>query len=149
MRMEIEAAIAGALRVAPYSDEHFVPGQRVSLPSSWRRLLSLMNAGKCTWCHRAIGHAGFHVDHGRPLHPDQDQCRPTPSGNSNLLNLAALCAGCNLDKSNRTDWFPESLIPSLVSDRTVADYFSASLRVPPSLAQHRLPKGPARPDSNT
>ncbi len=142
---EIRDAIAGALRVAAYRDEHFLPGERISLPSSWRRMLWLLSNGKCGWCHRAIAKLDCQIDHVRPIHPDVDQCRPTPLGNSNLFNLAALCGSCNRKKTNSTNWFPEALIPSLIPDPRVADYFRSSLVVAPRHGSHYLPAASERP----
>ena len=91
------------------------------------------------WCHEPIDSSRFHVDHQRPLVPEEDMCRPTQHGNTNFFNLAALCERCNLGKSNKNVWFPEALVNDLIHDERVAEYFRKSLIIAPTGNTHRLP----------
>jgi 5-methylcytosine-specific restriction endonuclease McrA len=136
----LEKARSRCVRIAPYRDEHFLLGGRLSLPSSWRWFLLFLSEQRCMICSTPLHASALQIDHGRPLHPEEDQCRPTPSGNSNLFNLGALCRSCNSKKSNKNEYFPEMFIPKLIPDARLREYFKASLKIPPALSEHRVPE---------
>jgi 5-methylcytosine-specific restriction endonuclease McrA len=132
--------LAESIALAPYRDEHFQEGHRSSIPNSWKIFLLNLTARKCTLCSVPLSAGNFQIDHGRAISPDNDQCRPTARGNSNIFNLGVLCSDCNRHKSNNGTFFPERHIPSLITSKPLMDYFLASLQIPPSKSKHMLAK---------
>jgi 5-methylcytosine-specific restriction endonuclease McrA len=134
----VDAILKDSVLLTPYRDEHFSNGSRISIPKSWREFLLRLSNYKCTGCYKSLLKGEYHIDHGRPLNPEDDQCRPIPAGNTNIYNLAVLCKECNQKKSNKPIYFPERHIESLITNKKVRNYFIESLKTPPSLSKHSL-----------
>jgi len=63
-----------------------------SIPQSWRIQLLARSKYRCAHCDSEINLANVHIDHIKPF---------SKGGLTILVNLQALCAGCNLGKGNR------------------------------------------------
>lgn len=140
----LEDATPEVLWLAPYREEHFERGVRVSLPTSWRTFLMILHARRCDSCNCLVRNTG-ELDHMRPLKPEESQFHNHTPGNSVLFNLTLLCRKCNRKKYTGFLSAPEEYIPQLIWDRRLALYFRVSLGRPPSKVEHVLPEYPSLP----
>jgi len=130
--------IAPNLRwLAPYRPEHFARGIRVALPGSWRAFLHLLHGGRCADCNRQVKHLA-HVDHMRPLTPEESPYHRIAAGNSVLFNLSLLCSGCNLSKSNTFATAPEELLGRIAPHPSIFAYLKRTLSYEPGRIPHSL-----------
>lgn len=135
-----------AIKLTAYQEEHFAEGIRGRCPQSWREFLVRLQGGICLGCWKKLGNTA-HIDHQRPLNPKADLWYQASAGNSVLFNLCALCANCNLKKSNKLLEMPEVDIDTLIWDKRLQDYFLKSIRIWQRATVHVVPKSPNLPYS--
>lgn len=135
-----------AIKLTPYQEVHFAEGIRGRCPQSWREFLIRLQGGICLGCWKKLGDK-VHIDHQRPLKPKAELWHSASAGNSVLFNLCALCANCNISKSNKLLEMPEVDIDALIWDKRLRDYFLESIRIWQRAIVHVVPRAPRLPYS--